>query len=194
MYTIVLAAVLSTGPTAPAADIYEDIRDIKREVEELRQGQSQIQAEGLKLVIAGLRQKLTDEKLDELRRDIRTLQNEELTPHALRGLLPLWLHHHLHGAVHPHMPGAARLEPVGHRSVVSLQVPAGATFTANGEQIPLDSANPTFITPPLEPGRDYFYDLKVDVTQDGKTVTKTKRVPVRAGGLVRVNYDDMEAR
>ena len=195
MYTIVLAAVLTTGHAAPAADIYEDIRDLKKGVEELRQGQKEIETEGLKLVIAGLRQKITDEKLDELRRDIRTLQYEEMLPKALGGVTPFWLHHHWHGARHPLlMPGTARLESVGHRSVISLQVPAGATFNVNGEEIAMVTTTPTFITPPLEPGRDYFYDFKVTVTQDGKTVTKTKRVTVRAGGLVRVIYDDMEVR
>src|SRR6516164_3437979 len=106
MYTIVLAAVLTTGNAVPGTDIYEDIRDLKREVEGLRKDQSQFRAEALKLVIAGLRQKLTDEKLDELRRDIRDLKYEEV---LVPGVVPL------------HMPGVASLEPVGNRAVISLQ-------------------------------------------------------------------------
>ena len=182
MYTIVLAAVLTTGNAAPAADIYEDIRDLKREVEGLRKDQSQFRAEALKLVIAGLRQKLTDEKLDELRRDIRDLKNEEVVvPGGVAGVVPL------------RMPGVASLEPVGNRAVISLQVPAGATFYVNDKEVALLTTNPTFITPPIEPGKDYFYDFKVTVTEDGKAVTRTKRVKVRAGGVVPLNYADMEA-
>ncbi|HEY7423055.1 MAG TPA: TIGR03000 domain-containing protein [Gemmataceae bacterium] len=177
MYTIVLAAVLTTGNAAPAADIYEDIRDLKREVEGLRQDQSQFRAEALKLVIAGLRQRLTDEKLDELRRDIRTLKYEEVVTGV-----PL------------HMPGVTSLEPVGNRTVVSLQVPAGATFYVNDKEVTLLTTNPSFITPPLETGKDYYYDFKVTVTEDGKAVTRIKRVKVRAGGVVQLNYADMEAR
>ena len=183
MYTIVLAAVLTTGNAAPAADLYEDLRDLKKEVEGLRREQSLSRDEALKLVIAGLRQRITDEKLDELRRDIRDLKEEELTPRAVH--LPLHMHH---------MHGMASLEPIGHRAVVSLQVPAGATFYVNDKEVALPTANPTFITPPLEPGRDYFYECKVTVTEDGKAVTRTKRVKVRAGGTVQLKYEEMETR
>jgi uncharacterized protein (TIGR03000 family) len=182
MYTIVLAAALTAGNAAPGADIYEDIRDIKREVKELRRGQAEFELEGLKLVIAGLRQRLTDEKLDELRRDIQVLRYEEVVPGMVPGAAPL------------PMPGAAGLMPVVGRSVVSLKVPAGASFFVNDQAITLTSTTPTFITPPLEPGRDYVYDFRVTTTEDGKTVTRIKRVTVRAGGLVRLSYEDMEAR
>ena len=169
MYTIVLAAALTTGNAAPGADIYQDIRDIKREVAELRKGQRELEMEGLKLVIAGLRERITDEKLAELRRDIQVLRYDEV------------------------VPGAAGLTPLVGRAVVSLKVPAGATFYVNDQPVTLTSTTPTFITPPLEPGRDYVYDFKVTATEDGKTVTRVKRVTVRAGGLVRVNYEDLVA-
>jgi uncharacterized protein (TIGR03000 family) len=182
MYTIVLAAALTAGNAAPGADIYEDIRDIKKEVKELRKGQAEIEVEGLKLIIAGLRQRITDEKLDELRRDIQILRYEEVVP----GVAP--------GAVPMPMPGVAALTPVVGRTVVSLKVPAGAKFFVNDQPIALTTTTPTFITPPLAPGRDYVYDFRVTAVEDGKTITRVKRVTVRAGGLVRVNYEDMEAR
>jgi uncharacterized protein (TIGR03000 family) len=131
-----------------------------------------------KLLIAELRQRLTDEKLDELRRDIRTLKYEKV----ITGVAPLPLH----------MPGAASLEPIGSRTVVSVQVPAGATFYVNDKEIALPTTNPTFLTPPLAPGKDYFYDFKITAKQDGKTVTRTQRGTVQSGGIVRLNYADME--
>ena len=180
MYTIVLAAALTTGNAAPGADIYQDIRDIKREVEELRKGQRELEVEGLKLVIAGLRERITDEKLAELRRDIQVLRYEDVVPGAVTAVpLP--------------RASAAGLTPLVGRTVVSLKVPPGATFYANDQPVTLTSTTPMFITPPLEPGRDYVYDFKVTATEDGKTVTRVKRVTVRAGGLVRVNYEEMEA-
>ena len=181
MYTIVLAAALTTGNAAPGADIYQDIRDIKREVEELRKGQREVEIEGLKLVIAGLRERITDEKLAELRRDIQVLRYEEMIP----GVVPAM----------PVVPArsAAVLTPVVGRTVIALKVPVGATFYLNDQPVTLTSTTPMFITPPLEPGRDYVYDFKVTATEDGKTVTRVKRVTVRAGGLVRVNYEEMEA-
>ncbi len=182
MYTMVLAAVLTTGNAAPGADIYADIRDLKKEVQELKRGQTQLRDDELKLVIASLRQKLTDEKLDELRRDIRTLRYEEMI--AGVGVAPLPLP----------TPRTASLEPIGQRTVISMQVPAGATFSVNNMDIPLRTATPVFITPPLEPGRDYFYDVKITAVEDGKTVTRTKRVTIRAGEVVQLNYADMEVR
>lgn len=189
MYTIVLAAALTTGNTTPGADIYQDIRDLKQEVEELRRGQRRFRDEELKLIIAALRQKITDEKLDELRRDILGLSYDRVIvgPRAAlleRGVRPL---------LSP-SAGAASLEPIDQRTVISLQMPAGARLAVNDQDIPVRTATPAFITPPLEPGKDYSYDFKVTTTEDGKTVTRTKRVTVRAGGLVRLNYEDMEAR
>jgi uncharacterized protein (TIGR03000 family) len=184
MYTIVLAAALTTGNATPGADIYQDIRDLKKEVEELRQGQNQLRDEELKLIIAGLRQKLTDEKLDELRRDILGLRHGRVIP-GVGALLEM--------GVRPRS-GAASLEPIDQRSVISLQMPPGARLVVNDQDIVARTTNPMFITPPLEPGKDYSYDFKVTVTQDGKAVTRSKRVTVRPGELVRLSYEDMEAR
>ena len=74
------------------------------------------------------------------------------------------------------------------------EVPAGANFVVNNKEVPVPAVNPVFVSPPLEPGKEYFYDCKVaTVLQDGKNVTKIKRVKVRpAGELVRINYEEME--
>jgi uncharacterized protein (TIGR03000 family) len=177
MYSIVLATVLATGNAAPAADIYTDIRDLKRAVEELRQEQTDTRVEELKLIIAGLRQRITDEKLDEIRRDVRLLQEEEVVPAAVPLPMP-----------------AARTAPAVTRATITVQVPSGARFVVDNKEIPIPPVDPTFVTPPLEPGKDYFYDCKVTVVQDGKTVIKVKRVKVHAGELVRLDYDGMEAQ
>jgi uncharacterized protein (TIGR03000 family) len=176
MYTIVLAMALAPGSAAPAADIEMDLRDLKRSVAQLREEQTDARVEELKLVIAGLRQQITDEKLDELRRDIRALRRvEEFVPG---------------GAVAFPMPAVVT---TANRATVAVEIPTGANFVVNDQQVLVPAVNPTFVTPPLEPGRDYFYDCKVTVNRDGKTVTKTKRVKVHAGEAVRINYEDMEA-
>ncbi len=175
MYTIVLAMALAPGNVAPAADIEADIRDLRRSIVQLREDQTDTRIEELKLVIGGLRQQITDEKLDELRRDIRALRQVEFVPGPAM-VLP-----------------APTVVTTANRATVAVEIPAGATFVINDQQVPVPAANPTFVTPPLEPGRDYFYDCKVTVNRDGKTVTKTKRVKVHAGETVQINYEDMEA-
>jgi uncharacterized protein (TIGR03000 family) len=171
MYTIVLAAFLTTGNAVPRQDIREDIRELQKSVDEVRKEQAVFRFEEMKQTIAGLRQRLLNEKLDELRRDIRDIRYEE------EGL----------GVLPPPLMGS------GQRATISLQFPAGAAFFVNDQAIPLLSPAASFVTPPLEPGRDYYYDFKVNVVQDGKTATRIKRVTVRAGAVVRLGYEDMEA-
>lgn len=177
MYTLVLATVLASGQAAPAADLEQDVRDLKQMVKDLREQQKDARLEELKLVIAGLRQRITDEKLDEIRRDVRLLQEEE----AIYGAAP-WP-----------VPSPS-LVPSTTRATIRVQVPVGATFIVNDRPIPVPAVNPTFVTPPLEPGRDYFYDCKVTVLENGKLVTRIKHVKVRAGELIRIDYVNMEAQ
>lgn len=176
MYSIVLAMALAPGNVGPAADINEEISDLKRAIAELRENQKETRIDELKLVVASLRQRLTDQKLDELRRDVLALRHEDEMFHAARMMY--------------HMP------PAGHdlgRATIAVEVPSGASFVVNNKEIAVPAVNPVFVTPQLEPGKDYFYDCKVTVSRDGKNVTKTKRVKVRAGELIRINYDDMES-
>ncbi len=175
MYSVVLAMALAPGSAAPAADIETDIRDLKRSVALLREEQTDTRIEELKLVIMGLRQQLTDEKLDELRRDVRALRlGDEFVP--VRRMM--------------YMPPAIE----ANRATVAVEIPADASFIVNDQRIPVHPLDPTFVTPPLEPGKDYFYDCKVTVNRDGKPATRTKRVRVRAGEVVRINFENMDAR
>ncbi|HTU94098.1 MAG TPA: TIGR03000 domain-containing protein [Gemmataceae bacterium] len=177
MYSIVLAMVLAPGNVAPAADLETEIRELKRSIAELREEQNQARIDALKMVIVGLRERITDDKLDELRRDIHVLRHEHEMFHASRMMF--------------HMP------PADHhfgRATISVEVPSGATFVVNDKEVPVPAVNSWFVSPPLEPGKDYFYDCKVTVTRDGKPVTKIKRVRIHAGELVRINYEEMESR
>ncbi|GEM_PF-5062933 len=179
MYSIVLAMALAPGNAALAADIETDIRDLKRSVAELRKEQEQTRIDELKQVISRLRQQVTDDKLDELRRDVLALRHAEAVYHA----------YHTAAMVLP-MPAA---EKTVRRATIAVEIPAGATFVVNNQEVPVPPVSPTFITPPLEPGKDYFYDCKVTVKKDGKDVTKAKRIKVRAGEVVHINYEDMES-
>ena len=43
------------------------------------------------------------------------------------------------------------------------------------------SALRTFVTPPLDPAKAYSYTLKAEAVRDGRTVSTTKEITVRAG-------------
>ena len=180
MYSIVLAMALAPGSAAPA-DIDADIRELRRSIAELRQEQAQTEIDELKQVVHALQRRVTDDKLDEIRRDLFLMQREREMLHHM---------HSMHSRAF-YMPFADHNIP---RATVAVEIPAGATFTVNSQDIYVPPMDPVFVTPPLEPGRDYFYDCKVTVTRDGKNVTKTKRVRVHAGELVRINYNDMDSR
>ena len=64
---------------------------------------------------------------------------------------------------------------------VVVDVADGATLYVDGQRVPLTGATQSFNTPTLEPGKDYYYTMKAIAVRDGKTVTQTKRITVRAG-------------
>jgi uncharacterized protein (TIGR03000 family) len=174
MYGMLLATLLSADNAMLGADIQEEIQELKKSVQEIKRDETQARIDDLQRTIDRLRERLVEGKLDELRRDIQELRYEQIG----YGVVPL-------------LP---RPLPPSQRATISLSVPAGAAFTVNGQEIPLPSENPLFVSPPLEPGRDYFYDFNITVMKDGKPLVRVKRVSVRSGAIVRLNYEDMEPR
>lgn len=75
---------------------------------------------------------------------------------------------------------------------VTVRLPADAKLTVDGVVCPLTSATRTFDTPPLEPGRQYYYMLTAEVTRDGKVQSDTKRVIVEAGQESSVDFGDLK--
>ena len=48
------------------------------------------------------------------------------------------------------------------------------------------SATRTFVSPPLEPGAEYNYNIKVEIIRDGRPVIAEKQITVRAGEIAKV--------
>ena len=48
-----------------------------------------------------------------------------------------------------------------------------------------------FNTPSLDRGQTYYYILRAEMDIDGKTVSETKRVLVRAGDEVKANFAEL---
>jgi uncharacterized protein (TIGR03000 family) len=81
------------------------------------------------------------------------------------------------------VPGPARL-------IVDL--PADAKLYVDGQLTKTSSARRDFSTPELEPGKAYFYELRAEVTRDGKAIDRTQRVTVRAGEISKVSFADLD--
>jgi uncharacterized protein (TIGR03000 family) len=91
---------------------------------------------------------------------------------------------HTYGAV-----ASASAKP----ATLLVELPADAKLYVDGYLSKQASAKRTIVTPDLDGGSDYTYTLKAESVQDGQTVTKTKTVTFRAGGTVRVDFNEPAA-
>jgi uncharacterized protein (TIGR03000 family) len=85
---------------------------------------------------------------------------------------------------YPGMPTApSLLSDAGRPSAgtVTVTLPADAQLRFNGAAVSGAGETRTFLTPPLEPGREYSYELTAEVVRGGERQTLTGRVVVRAG-------------
>jgi uncharacterized protein (TIGR03000 family) len=77
-------------------------------------------------------------------------------------------------------------------ATIVVSVPADAKLTFDGNATQSSDSVRTFTSPPLQPGKDYQYTLRAEVTRDGKKVERTREVNVRAGQTSQVNIDFAE--
>jgi uncharacterized protein (TIGR03000 family) len=67
-----------------------------------------------------------------------------------------------------------------------VHLPADARLTIDGDPTRSTSGARWFVSPPLEPGKTFHYNLRAEVVRDGKRLTETRRVAVRAGQVSAV--------
>jgi uncharacterized protein (TIGR03000 family) len=73
-------------------------------------------------------------------------------------------------------------------------LPADAQLTINGSLTKSTSDRRLFISPELDPGKDYFYTLTARIQRDGREATVTKDVAVRPGSqsVVKIAFAPTE--
>jgi uncharacterized protein (TIGR03000 family) len=79
-----------------------------------------------------------------------------------------------------------------NRARLIVELPSDAKLYVDDRAMRTGVNPRTFHTPELEPGQLYFYDLRVEVVRDGKPVTESKRVVVKAGEVIRANFPKLE--
>lgn len=78
--------------------------------------------------------------------------------------------------------------PGGQRAEIVLNVPLDANIFVDGQRIVSSGTTRRFVTPPLAPGRRYFYDVKV-TWMDGSRARESKRhVSFQPGERVALTY------
>ncbi len=75
-----------------------------------------------------------------------------------------------------------------NKARVRVIVPPGAKLSFGGQATQQDGFDRLFESPPLTPGQDYVYDITAQWRADGKDVTQTRHVVVRANSTVTVDF------
>ncbi len=70
----------------------------------------------------------------------------------------------------------------------TVQVPAGAEIWFNGHKTSQQGMSRRFVSPPLAPG-NYTYEVRVRMKQNGQTVSQSRRVAVRPGDNLNLDFN-----
>jgi uncharacterized protein (TIGR03000 family) len=73
-------------------------------------------------------------------------------------------------------------------ATIRVSMPEGASLSIDGNPTATRDAVRTFVSPPLEPSRSFSYTLKAESNRNGKPITQTKNVTVRAGKESQVEF------
>src|SRR5262245_30351556 len=75
---------------------------------------------------------------------------------------------------------------------LEVHLPAEAQLWVDGKKTNQTGATRKFTTPTLTPNRDFYYELRAEWNEQGRTVADTRRVTVRAGERVKVDVTTPE--
>jgi uncharacterized protein (TIGR03000 family) len=75
-----------------------------------------------------------------------------------------------------------------NQAMIVVRLPADAQLLA--ENVPIPGAGPVrvFVSPALEPGRKYLYELTIEVNRGGKVLTDKRTVELEAGKNTNVTF------
>jgi uncharacterized protein (TIGR03000 family) len=75
-------------------------------------------------------------------------------------------------------------------AVITIFLPPGAKLSIDGRAVSAAGVK-TFVTPELERGCNYFYEVTVEVDRDGKPAVEKRRLVLHAGDTVHADYRDL---
>jgi uncharacterized protein (TIGR03000 family) len=81
----------------------------------------------------------------------------------------------------PNLPAPTRQSTLGNSARLIVKAPTDARVTVNGYETRRTTAEEGFITPALEPGQTYTYEVKAEATREGRPMLVRQRVKVLAG-------------
>jgi uncharacterized protein (TIGR03000 family) len=87
------------------------------------------------------------------------------------------------------MNGIGDVSTVNRAALINVSVPANAVITFEGKETSQMGAFRQFISPPLIPGQEFSYTIKVRWTEDGTEVTRSRHITVHAGDVVNLTFN-----
>jgi uncharacterized protein (TIGR03000 family) len=79
------------------------------------------------------------------------------------------------------------------RARLIVEVPPDARLFIDDMPVKANPGVQTFDTPALEPGRLFYYVVRVEAMRDGQPVSQTRRIIVRSGQVARADFKASEA-
>jgi uncharacterized protein (TIGR03000 family) len=96
----------------------------------------------------------------------------------------------------PSKPGTSPKPPetvAPNRARLIVDVPPDAKLYIDDAAMKTPTDHRVYRTPDLAPGQTYYYEVRVEAQRDGKPISQTKRVLLRAGQEVRADFTDLTA-
>ena len=79
-------------------------------------------------------------------------------------------------------------------ATIEVTVPAGAELWFDGQRTVQTGTQRSFLTPVLEKGNNYHYEVRASWIRDGQRVEETRSIPVTAGARVSVTFPAPKTR
>jgi uncharacterized protein (TIGR03000 family) len=76
------------------------------------------------------------------------------------------------------------------RAKLIVKMPDDAKLYVDDKPVRM-SGTGSFRTPELKKGQDYFYEVRAEVVRDGKAISETRRVIVKAGTVIRADFSSL---
>jgi uncharacterized protein (TIGR03000 family) len=103
-----------------------------------------------------------------------------------------YYHHDSHHEDNGHEGDAARKSSDTRVARVVVKVPENAKVYLQDQPMSLSGKVRKFVSPKLDPKREYEYTVRVELDRDGQTLTKTATARVKAGQRVEVSVNFAE--
>jgi len=89
----------------------------------------------------------------------------------------------------PEQLGAPRQPTTDNRARIRVSLPADAVLWFDDDATQQTGPDRSFVTPPLQPGAVYSYNLRARWTQDGQPVERSLKVDVRANETAVADFN-----